>query len=113
MLNPDGYLTEGAVSNLFFVSGGILYTPSVAAGILRGITRGTVLEMAGREGFAVKEGLFRKEELYQAEEVFLTNSMMEIMPVSEIEGKRFGRGKITERLMNAYKEMIDDEIHAG
>jgi len=115
MLNHDGYLAEGTVSNLFFVTEGVLYTPSSKAGILNGITRRTVLEVAAEKGIVVQEGLFGTKELHRAEEVFLTNSLIEIMPVSVsgIEGKIYVGGKITERLMNAYKEQVDEEILAG
>ncbi|HEC97086.1 MAG TPA: aminodeoxychorismate lyase [Nitrospirae bacterium] len=116
MLNHKGYLTEGTVSNLFFVIEGVLYTPSPEAGILEGITRQVVLEVAAEKGITVEEGLFSTKELCEAEEVFLTNSLIEIMPVSGIESKMYVRGRITritERLMNAYKEQVDEEILAG
>ncbi len=113
MLNHDGYLAEGTVSNLFFVTKGVLYTPSPEAGILDGITRQVVLEIAAEKGIVVQEGLFAAKELYQAEEVFLTNSLIEIMPVSEIEGRMYVRGRITESLVNAYKERVNEEVSAG
>jgi len=113
MLNHGGYLTEGTVSNLFLVTKGVLYTPSPEAGILDGITRQVVLEIAAEKGIVVQEGLFGTKKLYEAEEVFLTNSLIEIMPVSEIEGKRYAIGKITERLISAYKEHVNEEISAG
>ncbi|GBE37136.1 branched-chain-amino-acid aminotransferase [bacterium BMS3Bbin07] len=91
----------------------MLYTPSAEAGILNGITRQTVLEIAEEKGIAVEEGLFSTKELHQAEEVFLTNSLIEIMPVSEIDGKTYAIGKITERLISAYKEQVNEEISAG
>ncbi|MEC4684171.1 MAG: aminodeoxychorismate lyase [Nitrospirota bacterium] len=113
MLNHEGYLAEGTVSNLFFVSKGILCTPSLEAGILDGITRQAVLEIVAEKGIAVEEGLFSIRELHRAEEVFLTNSLLEIMPISEIDGRMYGRGRITEELMNAYKERVNEEISAG
>ncbi len=113
MLNHDGYLTEGTVSNLFLVIKGVLYTPSPEAGILDGITRQVVLEIAAEKGIVVQEGLFETKKLYQAEEVFLTNSLIEIMPVSGIEGRMYVRGRITEGLMKAYKERVNEELSAG
>ncbi len=110
MLNHDGHLSEGTVSNLFFVTGGVLRTPSVEAGILRGVTREVVLEAAKREGIPVEEGLFGREDLYRAEEVFLTSSVMEIMPVAEIDGRRYQVGAVTKRLGTAYREMVEEEI---
>ncbi len=113
MLNHDGYLAEGSVSNLFFVTRGVLHTPSPDTGILEGITRQTVLEIAAEKGIEVEEGLFSIRELYGAEEVFLTNSLIEILPVSRIEGKAYDRGIITEGLMRAYRERVDEEVSAG
>jgi len=110
MLNHEGYLTEGTVSNIFFVTKGVLHTPAAAAGILNGITRQTVLETAAKKGFEVKEGLFGVRELYHAEEVFITNSLIEIMPVSEVEGRVFARGEVTGVLMNAYREAVKEEV---
>ncbi|VAX34660.1 Aminodeoxychorismate lyase [hydrothermal vent metagenome] len=113
MLNHEGYLAEGTVSNLFLVTKGVLYTPSAEAGILNGITRQVVLEIAEEKGIMVEEGLFGTRKIYEAEEVFLTNSLIEIMPVSELDGRMYVRGRITEGLMNAYKERVNEEILAG
>ncbi|NOZ26280.1 MAG: branched-chain amino acid aminotransferase [Nitrospirae bacterium] len=113
MLNPEGYLTEGTVSNIFFVREGVLLTPSAGAGILKGITRQAVLETAARLGIEVREGMFGAGELYRAAEVFITNSLIEIMPVSEVEGRTYARGDVTEALMNAYRELVNEELSAG
>lgn len=84
MLNAEGYLTEGTISNIFFINDGILCTPSVECGILDGITRALVIDLALKNGLEVKEGRFNPEELYMASEVFITNTTMEVMPVSSI-----------------------------
>ncbi|WP_447969466.1 aminotransferase class IV [Nitrospira sp. M1] len=90
MLNMDGFLTECTTSNIFFVCQGQLCTPSVDCGILCGITRDVVLMLAKEEGLPVVEGKFMQEQLLSAEECFLTNTGMEVMPVSHVDGHRFG-----------------------
>lgn len=105
-LNTEGHVCEATVSNVFMVESGRVVTPSLQANILPGITRKKVLEICQGEGITASEELFGTERLLQADEVFLTNSLMEIMPVSCIEDKRVSKtipGKITNRLMEAYK----------
>lgn len=106
MLNSKGHLVEGASSNVFFVSGGALKTPSAGCGILMGITREVVLGAAARGGIEVLEGGYTKEELYASQEVFITNTTMEVMPVSRVDGASFGVGGVTRRLMTAYKDEV-------
>ncbi|MFD1883996.1 aminotransferase class IV [Paenibacillus wenxiniae] len=81
MLTAEGHLAEGIVSNVFFIHDGCLYTPSVDTGILPGITRAWVIELAEQEGLCVEKGLYTWEQLIGAEEVFVTNSVQEIVPV--------------------------------
>ncbi|MBI4823169.1 MAG: aminodeoxychorismate lyase [Nitrospirae bacterium] len=106
MLNKDGMLAEGTISNVFFLKNGILCTPSVECGILDGITRGIVIELALKEAIRIKEGEFPKEELYSSDEVFLTNSTMEVMPVSEVNEKKYSVGEITKLLHKAYRQEV-------
>ncbi|ASS67727.1 MULTISPECIES: aminotransferase class IV [unclassified Paenibacillus] len=84
MLTADGWLAEGIVSNLFFVSGGIVRTPSLETGILPGITRGRVMELAREAGMPVEEGLYRWEDLLEADEVWTTGSVQELVPVATL-----------------------------
>ncbi len=81
MLNAAGHLAEGIVSNVFFVKNGVCYTPAVDTGILPGITRGFVLELAQLAGVVVEEGYYSWEDLLEADEVFITNSIQEIVPI--------------------------------
>lgn len=110
MLNISGYLTEGTISNLFFVKDGVLCTPSKGCGILDGITRGIVLDIAMKEGLNVEEGEFTEEDIYGASEVFITNTTMELMPVSELNGIRYTVGNITKHLHEAYREYVKDYV---
>jgi len=103
LLNQDGFLTEGTVSNLFFVSSGVLCTPSTENGILEGVTRKVVLEIARGEKISVDEGSFLPDTLLQADEVFLTNTSWEVMPVTRVDRQSFDLGPLTRRLMEAFR----------
>lgn len=92
MLNAESHLTECTTSNLFFVRGGRLCTPSVDCGILDGITREVVLLLARENGVSTEEGRYNAEALRQADECFLTNTTMEIMPVREVDKIPIGSG---------------------
>lgn len=106
MVNVHGMLTEGTISNVFFLKDNVLCTPSVECGILDGITRGIVIELALKEAIGIKEGEFTKEDIYSADEVFLTNSTMEVMPVSQVDEKRYRVGDITKLLHKAYRQEV-------
>ncbi|MCL6639071.1 MAG: aminotransferase class IV [Firmicutes bacterium] len=112
MLNTAGKVAEGTVSNVFFYSGGVLYTPSPDAGILPGIARETVLEAAAWKGVRAGEGLFGPEDLFAAGEVFLTNSNWEVLPVVQLDGMTVGKGvpgPATTALAAAYNELVRAE----
>lgn len=106
MLNVYGMVTESTISNIFFYKENVLCTPSPDCGILEGITRGIIIEIALRDGLIVKEGEFTKEDLYSADEVFITNTTLEVMPVSRIDNKEYPVGNITRLLHKAYKEEV-------
>jgi branched-chain amino acid aminotransferase len=109
MLTLEGYLAEGSISNLFFIKHGRIYTPAVSLGILAGITRQMVLDLAKEARIPVKEGRFIPLDIYRAEECFLTNTSMEIMPAVKIDGIRIGNGKpgsITRFLLEAYRKRV-------
>ncbi|GAI43845.1 unnamed protein product, partial [marine sediment metagenome] len=108
-LNEKGLLAEASMSNIFLVNDGILRTPGEQSGILPGITREVVLELASQLGINTFEQDIRLDELFQAQEAFLTNSLMEIMPLTEIDGKPVGSGRpgsLTKRLMVEYKKLV-------
>ncbi|MDQ6420698.1 aminotransferase class IV [Paenibacillus sp. LHD-117] len=111
MLSREGWLAEGIVSNLFFLRDGTVCTPSIATGILPGVTRARVLELAQESGCKVEEGLYSWEELLEADEVWLTNSIQELVPVtvlSDWDGfeRKVGGGEagpLTMRLLAMYR----------
>jgi len=109
MLGVNGYLTEGSTSNFFIVSRGQLYTPGVDQGILMGITRRFVIDLARQADIPVKETRLLPSDLYKADECFLTNTSMEIMPITKAEGFTIGDGKpgpVTRLLREAYQEQV-------
>ncbi len=108
-LTHDGFLAEGIVSNLFWVRAGQLYTPALQTGILDGITRRHVLSLARQMGIACEEGLFGREELLSADEIFLTNSVMEIVPVTSVDEVSVPEnyGPITRKLRAAYRQSVE------
>jgi len=110
--NEKGFLAEAGMSNIFLVANGILKTPSIDSGILPGITRETVLELAALSGIKVQEQEIDPKELINAQEAFLTNSIIEIVPLTLLDGKAIGTGKpgaMTRQIMNAYRELVAAE----
>ena len=108
-LNEKGLLAEASMSNVFLVTNGTLRTPGQESGILPGITREVVLELASQLGINTLEHDIRLDELFHAQEAFLTNSLIEVMPLAEIDGKPVGSGRpgpLTKRLMVAYKKLV-------
>lgn len=105
MLNPEGYVAECTGDNLFLVRKGELLTPSPAAGILEGITRSVVMELAKARGIVVKETQVIRHDLYVADECFATGTAAEIVPIVEIDKRQVGNGKpgpITAQLLRDF-----------
>jgi branched-chain amino acid aminotransferase len=104
-LTPDGLVSEGAGENLFLIRDGVIYTPTLAASILGGLTRDTVLRLARERGLEVKETSIPREMLYLADELFFTGTAAEITPVRSVDRIKIGSGKrgpITESLQKAF-----------
>ena len=109
MLNYEGFLTEATVSNLFLLKGNSLLTPSVESGILPGVTRRAVIELSREMGLKVEEVEIRHEELFEANEAFLTNSLLEVMPLIEVDRQAISNGlpgKITAGLRKKYIDLV-------
>ncbi len=87
-LNYRGEVCEGAISNIFFVRNGVVKTPHISCGLLGGIMRGKVMDRLRGLGIEVEEGYYSLDEVLEAEEIFVTNSLMGVMPVAEIEGEK-------------------------
>jgi branched-chain amino acid aminotransferase len=118
LLNEEGYIAEGGGCNVFFVKSGALLTPPLDSGILPGVTREVVMNLAAGMGTSISEVDIRPEELERFDEAFVTNAMIEVMPVTavrEASGRMLtiGSGKpgaMTGRLMQAYRERVEREI---
>jgi len=118
MLNDRGFLSEGSSSNLFLVVAGQLMTASLDSGILPGVTREAVLELARDLGIETVEGQIPASELGRADEVFLTTSVREVLPVVVVDGKAVGEGRpgpTSRRLLAGYRELVQRElgVHRG
>ena len=110
MLNMDGFLTECTISNVFFIHQGRLCTPAEDCGILRGVTRDAVMFLAKEAGISVEEGSFSSEQLFEAEECFITNTSMEVMPVSQVNGQPIGitcPGNVTVKLHELFRTNLN------
>ena len=115
MLGPDGRVAEGSTSNVFAVRSGTLTTPALMTGILAGITRQRVIELAHGEGLAAAEGDLYPDDLRGADEVFITSSIRGVMPVARVDDRAISGGApgpITRRLMDVYDRFIA-EVAAG
>jgi branched-chain amino acid aminotransferase group I len=113
LLNEHGYLAEGSTTNIFLVCNRELITPSLESGVLPGITREAVLEMAQASNIKTLERQVELEELIEAEEAFVTNSILEVMPLTMFEGKPIGTGKpgqLTKELLAAYRKLVDKAL---
>ena len=103
-LNPDGLLSEGSGQNLFIVRDGVLYTPPLAASVLAGITRDSIMTLAKDQGLPVREQDMPREFLYVADEVFFAGTAAEITPIRSVDKIQVGagrRGPITTALQTA------------
>ena len=106
MLNKDGYVAECTGDNIFIVKDGILATPPVYLGVLEGITRNTVIELAKKLKIEAREEVLTRYSLYNADECFLTGTAAEIIPVVKIDGRIIGDGmpgKVSLRLIKAFR----------
>ncbi|MEW6171280.1 MAG: aminotransferase class IV [Candidatus Omnitrophota bacterium] len=106
ILNTCGFLSDGSRTNIFLVKKNCLFTPSLTSGCLSGITRKLVINLAKINKIKIIEKNILPEEIFKADEVFLTNSLIEIMPVSSCEGKTINLGPITQNLIKEYKKLL-------
>jgi branched-chain amino acid aminotransferase len=110
LLNEQGFLAEGSMSNIFLVSDNTLLTPSEDSGILPGITREVILELAPSMDMKTIERKIALKELLQADEAFFTNSLIEIMPLTQVSRQNIGSGRagtVTQQLLAAYKYLVE------
>jgi branched-subunit amino acid aminotransferase/4-amino-4-deoxychorismate lyase len=116
LLNTRGLVAEGSASNVFLVRGNKLITPGIQSGALPGITRRAVLELATAAGLEAVESEVEPSAFEDAAEAFLTNSVVEVMPLTRLDGRPVGSGRVgpaSERLYRLYQEMVLQETAAA
>jgi branched-chain amino acid aminotransferase len=109
MLDPAGYVTEGSGQNLFVVKQGTVRTPPAWAGILKGVTRDAVIELARDAGLTVLEEPLNRYDIYTADEAFFTGTASEIAPVREVDGRTVGAGQmgpVTGDLRQRFRQLV-------
>ena len=109
LLDAEGYVMEGSGENVFIVRDGVLYTPDLTSA-LDGITRRTLITLAGEIGLEVVEKRITRDEVYIADEAFFTGTAAEVTPIREVDGRAIGggsRGPITERLQSLYFDQVN------
>jgi branched-chain amino acid aminotransferase len=109
MLNLKGEVAECTGDNIFIVKNNTLLTPPKDAGILEGITRNAILDLARKLGITAQETTLTRHDLFVADECFLTGSAAEVIPVVEIDARPIGTGKVgpmTARLMDDFKKLV-------
>ena len=110
MLNAEGYVVECSGDNIFWLKNEVLVTPPVHMGILEGVTRNSVIDLAREAGMRVEERVFTRHDLYIADECFLTGTAAEVIPVVKIDRRSIGDGqpgKITQRLITAFRQLAN------
>jgi len=108
MLDRGGYVAEASGMNVFIVRRGVVTTPPAWTGVLRGVTRDIVLELAAGAGMTVREEPINRYDVYTADEAFLTGTAAEIAPIRSLDGRQIGAGPIgpvTRTLMNRFKTL--------
>ena len=108
----DNRLAEGCISNIFLVKDSVLYTPAIRTPILAGVARKTVCELALKNSVELVEKDLYIDDLLGADEIFLTNVIMQIMPVNAVEKHTTGNGKlgpVTGKLMKCFEEFVKNQ----
>ncbi|HEV7301245.1 MAG TPA: branched-chain-amino-acid transaminase [Tepidisphaeraceae bacterium] len=109
MLNHLGNVSEGTVANIFLARDGAVFTPLLCDGILEGVTRNVIIELCQQMDIPIRERVVERHDLYISDECFLTGSGAEVMPVTKIDGRPVGNGKvgpITKKLMDAFHKHV-------
>lgn len=108
VLTADGYVAEATADNVFMVKNSKLYTPPKFLGILEGVTRNAVMDLAKQAGIEVREEVFTAHDLYNADEAFFSGTAAELIPVVKVDGRTIGDGKpgpVYKQLMEAFRAL--------
>jgi branched-chain amino acid aminotransferase len=107
MLTHDGYVADGSGENIFVVRDGVIYTPDLSAGILPGITRDTIIQIAQDLGHTVVEKNLIRSDLHIADELFMCGTAAEVTPISAIDDIDIGVGAVTKEIQKAYLDTVN------
>jgi branched-chain amino acid aminotransferase len=109
MLNTDGFVAEGSGENLFLIRNGVVRTPSLASGVLEGLTRDTVITLLRDDGYEVIETEMTRTDLYYADEMFFTGTAAEVTPIREVDDRPVGDGRpgpVTKRAQEMFMDTV-------
>jgi branched-chain amino acid aminotransferase len=109
LLDTEGYVAEGSGENIFIVRKGVIKTTPLTS-ILEGITRDSIMELAGELGYKVREERFTRDEVYISDEAFFSGTAAEITPIREVDGRVIGAGKpgpVTKKLQAAFFDIVE------
>jgi branched-chain amino acid aminotransferase len=109
LLDVDGFVAEGAGENIFIVKNGKLYEPELTSALI-GITRDTVIQLAGDMGYTVEARRITRDDLYLADEAFFTGTAAEVTPIREVDNRTIGsgsRGPVTAKLQKAFFDLVN------
>jgi branched-chain amino acid aminotransferase len=110
LLDPSGFVSEGAGENIFVIKNGIVHTPDLSAGALNGITRNTVFAICQDLGLTLMEKRITRDEVYICDEAFFTGTAAEVTPIRELDRIELGggsRGPITEKIQTAFFDIVN------
>lgn len=110
LLDTSGFVSEGSGENVFIIKDGVVYTPDLSAGALKGITRDTVFHICKDLGLEVVQKRITRDEIYIADEAFFTGTAAEVTPIRELDRLEIGsgsRGPITEKIQNAFFDIVN------
>jgi branched-chain amino acid aminotransferase len=113
MLNNEGHVAEATGDNIFIIKNGVLITPPTYAGVLEGVTRNAVMDIARKRGMEVKETLFSRHDVYSADECFLTGTAAEVISVIKVDGRVIGSGKPGKTTKELNAEFRELTMHDG
>ena len=113
MLDYEGHVSEGSGENIFLVEGEKLFTPAMASSNLKGITRDSIMTIAGDLGHEVVEEVISRERLYIADEIFFTGTAAEVTPIRSIDHRTIGigkRGPVSEKIQTAFFDIVEAKV---
>jgi branched-chain amino acid aminotransferase len=109
MLDSEGHVAEGSGQNLFVVKRGVIRTPAAYAGILKGVTRDTIIDLGRAAGYEVQETTLNRYDVYTADEAFFTGTASEVIGIRQVDGRVIGTGKqgpVTRELRNRFQTLV-------